>query len=370
MIRIEHLRKEYPGVTPLSDVNAVINDGEIVSIIGPSGTGKSTLLRMLNRLEEPTSGRVYVDDVEITSKDCKLHVVREKMGMVFQSFNLFNHLNAVENVMSGLVDVKSVNRQEAYDQALVLLKQVGLADKALAFPDELSGGQKQRVAIARTLAMKPSIILFDEPTSALDPAMIGEVQSVIENLSKEQLTMLIVTHDMNFAKSISTRVFYMDQGIIYEDGSVEQIFEHPEKELTRMFIKQRCSFNETINSAHFDYLDTITKIEEFGRRIVMPQDIIHRAQLIFEELCVQTIVPHISVNENSDNIKMHFSIDYDKKTSALSITVRWHGDQIDPMTYISELPGSILSSQTTSINYSKLDDTDYNNNIIVKVQLR
>ena len=230
MIELKHLRKEYDIVTPLKDVNTVINDGDIISVIGPSGTGKSTLLRCINMLETPTSGQVIINGVDVTAPKCDLGKIRQKTGMVFQSFNLFGHLTVIENIMLAQLDLLGKSRQEAYDEGMRLLRTVGLADKALKYPDELSGGQKQRVAIARTLAMDPDTILLDEPTSALDPTMVGEVQAVIRELATTGKTMLIVTHEMNFARFICNRVFYMDEGGIYEDGTPEQIFEHPQKE--------------------------------------------------------------------------------------------------------------------------------------------
>ena len=175
MIKIEHLKKEYPNVTPLKDVSVEIHDGDVISIIGPSGTGKSTLMRCINLLEKPTSGRIWIDGDEITDPKCDINKVRQRMGMVFQPFNLFGHMTVIENIMFSPVTLKGVSRQEAYDRGMALLQMVGLSEKALNYPDELSGGQKQRIAIARTLAMDPEIILFDEPTSALDPTMVDEV---------------------------------------------------------------------------------------------------------------------------------------------------------------------------------------------------
>ena len=207
MIRISHLRKEYPNVTPLKDVNVTVNKGDVISIIGPSGTGKSTLIRCINLLESPTSGEIWVDDQCITDKKCNLNKVRQKMGMVFQSFNLFGHMNVIENIMAAPRALLKKSKQQAYDDGMRLLRTVGLADKAFNYPDELSGGQKQRIAIARTLAMEPEIILLDEPTSALDPTMVGEVQAVIRDLARQGLTMMIVTHEMRFAREVANRVF-------------------------------------------------------------------------------------------------------------------------------------------------------------------
>ncbi|MBP3737409.1 MAG: amino acid ABC transporter ATP-binding protein, partial [Lachnospiraceae bacterium] len=218
MIELVHLEKKYPNSTPLADVNAVIHDGDVISIIGPSGTGKSTLLRCINLLDKPTGGKIIFDGDEITAPGYPAEEARRRMGMVFQSFNLFGHLTVIENLMIAPMDILHKSKQEAYDTGVQLLKRVGLAGRELRYPDQLSGGQKQRVAIARTLAMDPEVILLDEPTSALDPAMVGEVQAVIRDLAQSGKTMLIVTHEMNFARAICNRVFFMDEGGIYEDG--------------------------------------------------------------------------------------------------------------------------------------------------------
>ena len=223
MIELRHLRKEFEDVTPLEDVNVTIHSGDVISVIGPSGTGKSTLLRCINMLEPPTSGEIIVDGQVINDGKCDLNEIRKKMGMVFQSFNLFGHLTVIENIMNPQITLLDRTRQEAYDKAMYLLNTVGLSSKALNYPDDLSGGQQQRIAIARTLAMDPDIILFDEPTSALDPGMIGEVQSVIRMLAKSGITMMIVTHEMDFARKISNRVFFMDEGGIYEEGTPKEI---------------------------------------------------------------------------------------------------------------------------------------------------
>lgn len=238
LIRIEHLRKEFPDVTPLKDVNLEVNPGEVISIIGPSGTGKTTLLRCINRLEEPTSGKIIIDDEDVTAPKYDLTRIRRKVGMVFQSFNLFSNLNVAENIMTGPVRLLNKTKQEAYDEAMGLLERVGLSEKALNYPDELSNGQKQRIAIMRALAMNPEVMLFDEPTSALDPTMVGEVLQVIKGLAGDGMTMLIVTHEMQFANDVSDRILYMDEGVIYEEGTPEQIFGSPKKDKTKSFISR------------------------------------------------------------------------------------------------------------------------------------
>lgn len=238
MIEIIHLRKSFrSGSEVLKDINATIQDGEVISIIGGSGCGKSTFLRCINRLTRPSGGEVYIDGLRVRGRNA--HLVNRHMGMVFQSFNLYPHMTVIENIMKGPVEILGRSRQEAYDKGMELLKSVNMEDRALRFPDELSGGQKQRAAIARTLAMDPDIILFDEPTSALDPSMVVEVLNVIRDLSKKGLTMLIVTHEMQFAREVSDRIFFLCDGIIYEEGTPEEIFDHPQKEKTKAFVQMQ-----------------------------------------------------------------------------------------------------------------------------------
>ena len=240
MISVRHLQKSFDGIAVLRDVNAEIEKGEVISIIGPSGTGKSTFLRCLNRLETPDSGTIVVGGVDVTAPDADLAFVRRRMGMVFQNFNLFGNLTVLGNVMAAQCDILGTSRDAAKRKALELLDRVGLADKANALPEELSGGQKQRVAIARALAMDPAILLFDEPTSALDPTMVGEVLAVIKDLAKTGMTMIIVTHEMGFARDVSTRVLYMDEGVVYEDGTPADVFNAPRKPKTVEFVGQVC----------------------------------------------------------------------------------------------------------------------------------
>ena len=291
LIEVKHLRKEYPGVVPLKDVNATVEEGEIISIIGPSGTGKSTLIRCLNRLETPTSGQILVDGVDMCAPDVDLPKMRQKMGMVFQNYALFNHKLVVENLMMAPMDLLGMSKQEAYDQALDLLKLVGLKDKALSWPHELSGGQRQRVAIARGLAMKPKILLFDEPTSALDPQMVSEVLSVITNLAEQGLTMLVVTHEMRFAHDASTRVFYMDKGELWESGTPQQIFENPQRKETRDFIFRIRNWNWEIHSIDYDYHAMMSSLQAFCARQFLGRHITLACQLALDEITSTILVP-------------------------------------------------------------------------------
>ena len=272
IIRIEHLKKEYPGVTPLKDVSVSINKGDVISVIGPSGTGKSTLLRCINMLEVPTSGRIFIGDEEITDKKCNVDLIRRRMGMVFQSFNLFENMNVIENIMFAPTKVLGQSKDEAYKEGLRLLERVNLADKVYALPGQLSGGQKQRIAIARALAMKPEILLLDEPTSALDPTMVGEVLLVIKSLADEGMTMMIVTHEMQFARNVSNRVFYMDQGGIYEDGSPEQIFGNPRGVLTKRFINRIKVTELEIQNDDFDILAFYYQLRKFAMENMMGEE--------------------------------------------------------------------------------------------------
>jgi len=237
-ISVQNLVKKYGNNTVLNDISISINEGDVVCIIGPSGSGKSTFLRCLNKLEEPTSGDIVIDGAHLMDKNTDINLVRQHIGMVFQHFNLFPHLTVLENIILAPMDVKKASRDEAEKNAIRLLDKVGLADKKDMKPDNLSGGQKQRVAIARALAMNPDIMLFDEPTSALDPEMVGDVLNVMKDLAKQGMTMVIVTHEMGFAKEVANRVLFTDGGKILEDGTPQQIFENPQNERTKDFLNK------------------------------------------------------------------------------------------------------------------------------------
>ena len=363
MIKINHLRKEYPNVTPLKDVTTEIHKGDVISIIGPSGTGKSTLIRCINLLETPTSGEIWVGDQCITDPKCDINKIRQKMGMVFQSFNLFHHMNIIENIMAAPMDLLKKPKQQAYDDGMKLLRMVGLADKAFNYPDELSGGQKQRVAIARTLAMEPEIILLDEPTSALDPTMVGEVQAVIRDLARQGLTMMIVTHEMRFAREVANRVFYMDEGGIYEDGTPEQIFDNPQKENTIRFIRHIKSFTKRITSKDFDFIGFNTSLEEFGRKNQISQRAIYRAQSVFEELAVQIILPQFS-----EKFIMDVVVDYSQDEDVVTMMIKYDGKGFNPMDSENLLSLKLAQNAAKSIEYSYHADEESGNLVIIEIK--
>jgi len=296
MIQVRNLSKHYGRLEVIKDISTDIYKGEVISVIGPSGTGKSTFLRCLNLLETPTGGSIQIDGTSLLDKKTHVPKLRRKMGMVFQSFNLYHHLTVLENLTIGPIKLLGRNKNEAHLKGMELLKLVGLAEKAGAFPDELSGGQKQRVAIARCMAMEPEILLFDEPTSALDPTMVSEVLAVIRRLAREGMTMIIVTHEMEFARNISSRVFYMDEGIIYEEGTPEQIFDHPQREKTRAFIHRIRSLCHHIASPDYDLYALQAEIEAFCQKHMVSRKVsgyvVHMAE---EVLCLQRDFSDIQV---------------------------------------------------------------------------
>ena len=238
MIYVNNLEKSFGKNKVLKGVNEHIKKGEVVVVIGPSGSGKSTFLRCLNLLETPTKGDIVIDDMHLTEKDFDVDAMRKRVGMVFQHFNLFPHLTILENVTLAPIRHKMMTEEQAKEKAMELLNRVGVGDKADNYPAQLSGGQKQRVAIARSLALSPEVMLFDEPTSALDPEMVGEVLEVMKQLAQEGMTMVVVTHEMGFAREVANRVFFMDGGGILEEGTPEQIFDHPQEERTKAFLSK------------------------------------------------------------------------------------------------------------------------------------
>ena len=357
MIELRHLEKKYERTTPLKDVNAVINDGDVISVIGPSGTGKSTLLRCINMLERPTGGQILLDGVDITAPKYDLTQARRKMGMVFQSFNLFGHLTVIENLMLAQTDILKKSKQEAYDTGIALLRRVGLAGRELQYPEQLSGGQKQRVAIARTLARAPDVILLDEPTSALDPTMVGEVQAVIRDLSQSGKTMLIVTHEMSFARAICNRVFYMDEGGIYEDGTPEQIFDAPQKEKTRRFIRKLKVLEFLIENEDFDFIGAGGQIDNYCMQNDIPPRTKYRIRLAFEELLQQQLMPVLK------NSPIRVVVEYSAADEQAAVTAEYGGGRFDPAVDGDEFSYRILKSSVDELRYEYKPGEEYGNTV-------
>jgi polar amino acid transport system substrate-binding protein len=263
IIRISGMKKSYGSFDVLRDMNLDVHKGEVISIIGPSGTGKSTFLRCLNLLEQPTSGSILIDGEDILKPDANVPLLRRRMGMVFQSFNLFNGMTVIDNLCLAPMLLLGKSREDAEKRALELLQMVGMAERAEALPDQLSGGQKQRIAIARALAMDPEILLFDEPTSALDPTMVNEVLGVMTRLARQGMTMLVVTHEMRFARQVSSRVLFFADGVVYEDGTPDQLFDNPQRERTKQFIQQIHETTFIIESEYFDWFAMMSQMEQF-----------------------------------------------------------------------------------------------------------
>lgn len=309
LIAVKHLKKTYSnGLQVLRDVNTEIKRGDVISIIGPSGTGKSTFLRCMNQLEKATGGCIEIEGENILDKNADLSRLRQKMGMVFQSFNLFNGMTILDNITLAPVKLLGKSKEDARGEALALLDTVGLRSKANHYPDQLSGGQKQRIAIARALAMEPKILLFDEPTSALDPSMVSEVLTVIHSLAQKGMTMLVVTHEMRFARDISSRIFYMDEGVIYEEGTPSQIFEHPEKKNTKVFINRIRECRYTVVKDN-DFHGMMGRFMNFCQRNCFSLQTINSIYHVIEELLLI-----IGNQENMDIV-----LAYSEKTAQIGV---------------------------------------------------
>ena len=364
MIKIEHLRKEYPGATPLSDVNLRVHEGEVVAVIGPSGTGKSTLIRMINRMEDPTLGKIFFRGEEITAPGFRADIARQKIGMIFQSFNLFPHLTVVENIMAAPVSLKGLSKQDAYDRAKELLASVGLSGKAFSYPDELSGGQQQRIAIVRALAMEPELLLMDEPTSALDPTMTGEVEAVIRRVAESGVTMMIVTHGMDFARRISSRVIYMDNGMVYEDGTPEEIFGAPKRERTRQFIRRLKTLEIRVESKSFDFLGCHTTIETFGMKNNVPRSLTYTLMLLFEEICTQLLIPRLP------EPKIRWEVEYSPENESARIMVDYNGPQWSIEESENELSLRLVRGRAEEIRYRAENDGEFSNHLDIEIGSR
>jgi len=353
MITVQHLSKHYGDLVVLKDINTEIKKGEVISIIGPSGTGKSTFLRCLNLLDQPTGGQILIDGQDIMDSKTDVPKLRQKMNMVFQSFNLFSHLSVLENLTLAPIKLLGKSKADAESKGMALLKLVGLAEKANNYPDELSGGQKQRVAIARCLAMEPEVILFDEPTSALDPTMVSEVLSVIRKLAKEGMTMLIVTHEMSFARDVSNRVFFMDQGLIYEEGTPEQIFDHPQNERTKAFIHQVRNYSFKISSAEFDLYALNAEIELFCEKEFIGKKQREHLLLVIEELLL-IYQPLLG------KVELKLIVGHSEKNDTVELSIETNGEAFNPMesNQPDEIGLMLIKNFTTDINYQRGDNSN------------
>jgi len=342
IISVRNLEKRFGDNIILQNVNAEINKGEVVSIIGPSGTGKSTFLRAINYLSPPTSGEVYFDGEMLNKKN--LDDARHRMCMVFQNFGLFSHLDVLNNITAGPIKLLKINKNDAEKKAMEILETVGLSARAHHFPHQLSGGQKQRVAIARCLAMSPEVILFDEPTSALDPTMVSEVIAVMRNLAKSGMTMLIVTHEMDFARDVSNRVFYMDECSIYEQGTPDEIFDNPQKSKTQAFIYNIRSFRYEITGHNFDFAEMLGGVENFCFRHAIERKKATKLQLLAEELVLNIVSPRFE----SCSLNLSFS----EKLGTCELSVSYKGENTDALENAEdELSAMIVKKSAKEIRH-------------------
>lgn len=358
MISIRHLTKKRANRLILSDINLDIEKGDVISVIGYSGSGKSTLLRCINLLDKVDDGQIFIDGIDMLDKDTDIYAMRKRIGMVFQSYNLFSHKMAIENVMMGPVDLLGADRQQAYDEAVEYMKLVGLKEEIYSYPDELSAGQQQRVAIARCLAMKPDIILFDEPTSSLDTTMVREVQSVIQKLADDDLTMMIVSHDLKFLHDISDKVLFMDEGIIYEEGTPDQIFNNPQKAKTKAFIKLLRTFEFKISSKDFDFYSMNAQVENFAKYNFMTARQLNNILLVLEELILNQIIAHTS--------DILIRVSYFDKDELIEISLEYGGEQLNPFCddYEEDALSMLLLRQIT-----KDVEYEYKNKNNIKMKL-
>ena len=332
MIEVKNLSKQFGKLVVLKNVNVQIQKGECIAIIGPSGTGKSVFLRSLAMLEKPDKGNIFINGIDITKKETNINHIREKMGMVYQGFHLFSHLNVLDNITLAPKWVKMQDKATAEKRVFELLTMVGLVDKAQSYPHELSGGQQQRIAIARCLAMEPEIMLLDEPTSALDPTMTTEVLAIIRKLTKMGLTMIIVTHEMGFARDMANRVLYIDEGGVYEEGTPSEIFDNPQKEKTKAFITKLKTFNYEIHSLGFDVVAMNAAIEIFCQKYNIKTEQIYHIQLLLEELTMEIFEQCYKTKKPDIN----FTISYADETEAISILLTYNADEFNPFEFAED----------------------------------
>lgn len=347
LLEVEHLSKKFADSEPLKDINCSVHSGEVISIIGGSGTGKSTFLRCINRLEKPTAGKIFFYGEEMTDNPSVIRRLRQKIGMVFQSFNLFSNMNVLENIITAPMMLKNIERAAAIENAKNLLEMVGLSQKITSYPDELSGGQKQRIAIVRTLAMEPEIILFDEPTSALDPSMVDEVLSMIRSLAQKNYAMMIVTHEMRFAENVSDRIFFMNEGIIYEEGTPQEIFHAPKRDSTKIFINRLKTYEKTFDNAEINLMSIQSEIESFARKQFMSNRRNMTLQLIFEEL-----IYNLLINSHADSFPINMKMLYNETLDECEVKIVYGGKKFNPLDDVDDISVTILKGITHTVDYN------------------
>ncbi len=350
VIEVKGLKKSFGSLDVLKGVDLNVEQGERIAIIGGSGCGKSVFLRSLVLLEKPDAGQIFIDGQEITAKGADVDRIRRSAGMVFQKFHLFSEMDVMDNLCLAPVRLKGMPREEAEKKAMDLLAQVGLANRAHAWPTVLSGGQQQRIAICRCLMMEPKVLLFDEPTSALDPTMVGEVLAVIRMLAKHEMTMLIVTHEMNFAREVANRVLFFADGGIYEQGTPDQIFDQPQKEKTIAFINKIKSFSFEIQDKQFDLMVLQGGIQTFGEKYGLKTKEIYRLQICCEELIYVMLE---NCYPNDTNVELSLDISYAEADGSAKIELSCGGASYDPFAQEDdELGITILKNMAQEINYS------------------
>lgn len=359
MIRVENLSKAFGALQVLKNVNLTVDKGERIVIIGGSGCGKSVFLRCMDLLEIPDEGTVFIGKDELTSRGADLNRIRRKVGMVYQGFHLFSHMNVLDNITLAPIKLLGLSRAEAEKKAETLLAMVGLESKKYAMPEVLSGGQKQRIAIVRCLAMEPEVMLFDEPTSALDPTMVGEVLATLRLLAKQGMTMVIVTHEMEFAREIATRILYMDEQGIYEEGTPREIFDAPKKKKTRDFIHKMKYFSWQIESRDFDLMQLQGNIRTFAHRYGLDERKANRLQLCTEEL----IYEMLDYGQSDSAMDMQIQISFDERDKCTVIGLRCKGGKYNPFAIEAEdeihLGVTILKNTAKRLDYRFDGENNY-----------
>nr|WP_026491844.1 ATP-binding cassette domain-containing protein [Butyrivibrio sp. XPD2002] len=354
LIEVKGLRKSFGPNEVLKGIDLTVERGDRIAIIGGSGCGKSVLLRSLTLLEKPSAGQIFIDGREITEQGANVDEIRQSMGMVFQKFHLFSEMDVMDNLCLAPVKLKGMSRKDAEEKAMELLSQVGLASRAHRWPEALSGGQQQRIAICRCLMMEPKVLLFDEPTSALDPPMVGEVLAVIRMLAKRDMSMLIVTHEMNFAREVANRVLFLADGGIYEQGTPTEIFDSPKREKTIAFIQKIKYFNYEIKERGFDLMALQGGIQSFGEKYGLSQKQIYRLQICSEELIYEMLG---GCYEKSDEVDINIDISYSEANCTTELAITSGGKEFDPFGQEDDGLGvTILKKMAKSIRCQREGD--------------